>query len=123
MSAPLQIAQRVAGGVAVFELSGHLVFDEGDRIFRDQVKAFAAAGGRRLIVDLSRVSYVDSGGIGSLVEMYLHLMKRGGHLKILQPSAPSRRVLQITQLDTVFEIFDEEEQAIRSFDLSAMRAG
>jgi anti-sigma B factor antagonist len=123
MSAPLQIAQRVAAGIAVFELSGHLVFDEGDRIFRDQVKAFAAAGGRRLIVDLSRVSYVDSGGVGSLVEMYLHLMKRGGQLKILRPSVAARRVLEITQLDSVLEIFGEEEHAIRSFDMRAMRAG
>jgi anti-sigma B factor antagonist len=123
MSAPLQIAQRVAAGIAVFELSGHLVFDEGDRLFRDQVKAFAAAGGRRLIVDLSRVSYVDSGGIGSLVEMFLHLVRRGGSLKILRPSAASRRVLQITQLDTVLEIFEEEKDAIRSFGASAMRAG
>jgi anti-sigma B factor antagonist len=123
MSAPLQIAQRVADGIAVFELSGHLVFDEGDRIFRDQVKAFAAAGGRRLIVDLSRVSYVDSGGIGSLVEMYLHLVRRGGQLKILRPSTAARRVLQITQLDTVLETFEEDEQAIRSFGARAMRAG
>jgi anti-sigma B factor antagonist len=123
MLAPLQIAQRVAAGIAVFELSGHLVFDEGDRVFRDQVKAFAAAGGRRLIVDLSHVTYVDSGGIGSLVEMYLHLVRRGGQLKILRPSASSRRVLQITQLDTVLEIFNEEDQAIRSFDMRAMRAG
>lgn len=123
MSAPLHIVQRVASGIAVFELSGHLVFDEGDRIFRDQVKAFAAAGGRRLIVDLSRVSYVDSGGIGSLVEMYLHLMRRGGHLKLLSPSACARRVLQITQLDCVLEIFEEEEAALRSFGMRAMRAG
>jgi anti-sigma B factor antagonist len=123
MSPPLQIAPRVAAGIAVFELSGHLVFDEGDRMFRDQVKAFAAAGGRRLLVDLSKVTYVDSGGIGSLVEMYLHLIKRGGQLKILRPSGASRRVLQITQLDTVLEIFDDEEQAIRSFDTRAMRAG
>ena len=123
MSAPLQIAQRVASGIAVFELSGHLVIDEGDRMFRDQVKAFAGAGGRRLIVDLSRVSYVDSGGIGSLVEMYLHLVRRGGQLKILRPSPSSRRVLQITQLDTVLEIFDDEEEAIRSFGMRAMRAG
>ncbi len=123
MSAPLYIVQRVSSGIAVFELSGHLVFDEGDRIFRDQVRAFAAAGGRRLIVDLSRVSYVDSGGIGSLVEMYLHLMRRGGHLKLLAPSACARRVLQITQLDSVLEIFEEEEQALRSFGMRAMRAG
>ena len=123
MSAPLQIAQRVADGIAVFELSGHLVFDEGDRIFSDQVKAFAAAGGRRLIVDLSRVTYVDSGGIGSLVEMYLHLVRRGGQLKILRPSTAARRVLQITQLDTVLETFEEDEQAIRSFGARAMRAG
>jgi anti-sigma B factor antagonist len=123
MSAPLQIAQRVAAGIAVFELSGHLVFDEGDRIFRDQVKAFVAAGGRRLLIDLSRVSYVDSGGVGSIVEMYLHLLKRGGQLKILRPSAAARRVLQITQLESVLEIFDEEEPALRSFDMRAMRAG
>jgi len=123
MSAPLHIVQRVAAGIAVFELKGHLVFDEGDRIFRDQVKAFVAAGGRRLLVDLSGVTYVDSGGIGSLVEMYLHLTRRGGALKVVCPSVPARRVLQITQLDSVLEIFDDEPRALQSFAPRAMRAG
>ena len=123
MSAPLHIVQRVAGGIAVFALNGHLVFDEGDRIFRDQVRAFTAAGGRRLVVDLADVSYVDSGGIGSLVEMYLHLTRRGGTLKVMRPSACARRVLQITQLDSVLEVFDDEALALQSFAPRAMRAG
>ncbi|OFW07400.1 MAG: hypothetical protein A3H96_05355 [Acidobacteria bacterium RIFCSPLOWO2_02_FULL_67_36] len=122
MSAPLLIRLRSAGDVTILELSGHLVFDEGDRAFREQVTSLVSAGRNRLIVDLKNVSYMDSGGVGGLVAMFLHVVKRGGRLKLLCPSERACRVLTMTQLMSVFEVFPTEEQAIASFGLPAATA-
>lgn len=114
MSAPLRITERSIGDVVIFHLAGHLVFDEGDRLLRERVMQALEAGSRFLIIDLCEVSYVDSGGIGALVEMYNQVNRRGGHLKLLCPSACADRVLHITHLSSVFEIFHDEDAAVRS---------
>jgi anti-sigma B factor antagonist len=114
MSVPLHIAQRSTDGVVVLTLSGHLVFDEGDRAFREHVTSLVDAGTRLLLLDLEGLTYIDSGGVGALVEMYMLVMRRGGHLKLLHPSWCSTRVLQVTHLSSVFEIFDDEAKALRS---------
>jgi anti-sigma B factor antagonist len=122
MSAPLLIKQRSVGDVTVLELSGHLVFDEGDRAFREQVMSLVSAGRGRLLVDLKDVTYMDSGGVGGLVAMFLHVLKRGGRLKLLCPSERACRVLKMTQLLSVFEVFQTEEQGIASFGLPVAAA-
>jgi anti-anti-sigma factor len=114
MSVPLHITEHSADGVVVLQLEGHLVFDEGVRVFRDRVRELIKGGARQLLVDLNAVTYIDSGGIGSLVEMYLHVRRRGGRLRLLRPSACASRVLEITHLTTVFEIFEDEGRAIRN---------
>ena len=114
MSVPLRLVDRPAGDVVVLELHGHLVVDEGDRALRERVRALAAAGKRSILVDLRDVSYVDSGGVGTLVQMYTELTDQGGQLKLLHPSPHSERVLRITHLTTVFEIFEDEAEALRS---------
>lgn len=71
MLAPLRINERPLGDTKLLELSGHLVFDdEGDQILRERVHALVDAGSRRILLDLHDVTYVDSGGIGAVVEMY-----------------------------------------------------
>ena len=116
MSAPLRIAQRSIGEVVILELDGRLIVDEGDRVLSDHVKSLVTSGSRALLVDLKNVTYVDSGGIGALVALYTHVMRRGGRLKLLHPSPCATRVLHITHLESVFEMFDDEPSAIRSFD-------
>lgn len=115
MSAPLCIAQRTIGGVVLLELDGRLVADEGDRLLRECVTGLVTSGTRALLIDLHGVTYVDSGGIGALVAMYIHVMRRGGGLKLLRPSPCATRVLHITHLASVFEVFDDEALAIGSF--------
>jgi anti-sigma B factor antagonist len=114
MSVPLQLAERSAGDVVILELHGHLVFDDGDRALRVHVRRLAAEGRRSILIDLGDVSYVDSGGIGALVQLYNELVRQGGQLKLLHPSPHSERVLEITRLVSVFEIFEDEEKALRS---------
>src|SRR6266851_2409080 len=112
MPSALQITERTVANVTVFELAGDLVYDEGTRLLRHVLTTAVAAGARECLLDLSRITYLDSGGVGSLVEMFRHVTRRGGHLKLLRPSSCARRVLGLTHLTAVFDIFDDEPDAL-----------
>jgi anti-anti-sigma factor len=117
MMAPLTISRRDAGQVVVLALTGRLNFDEdGDRLLRDQVASVVASGERNILLDLQGVHQMDSGGVGTLVAVYLHAAKRGGKLKLLHPSERVNRVLHMTHLEDAFEVFDNETEALRTFD-------
>jgi anti-sigma B factor antagonist len=108
----LQITERAAGSVTIFSLSGALVSDQGTQKLRQALTSAVAAGARACLLDLEQITYLDSGGVGSLVEMYRHVTRRGGQLKLLRPSPYARRVLGITHLTAVFDIFDDEAEAL-----------
>ncbi len=112
MSSRLQITERAVGDVVIFVLSGQLVYDEGTRLLRHVLTTAVAAGARKCLLDLEQITYLDSGGVGSLVEMFRHVTRRGGHLKLLRPSSCARRVLGLTHLTAVFDIFDDEPDAL-----------
>ncbi len=114
MPVPLRIDERTVDGLVVLHLDGHFVFDEGDRMLRDRVTSLVNAGARLLLIDLHDVSYIDSGGIGALAQIHLDVSNRGGRLALLCPSTCANRVLRITQVSGVFEIFQDESQALRS---------
>ena len=117
MTAPLTINQRNTGRVVILELTGRLNFDEdGDRLLREHVAAVVAAGDRNILLDLGGVRQMDSGGVGTLVAVYLHTVKRGGKLKLLHPSERVNRVLHMTHLETAFEVFENEADALRTFE-------
>lgn len=111
----LRIVERVADGITILDLTGRLVLDEGDVTFRDRIVALAAAGRRRLIVNLKDVTYIDSAGVGVMVAQMLKVRRAGGDMKLLNLTARSSRVMTITKLLTVFEAFDDEQEAIQSF--------
>jgi len=119
MSAPLRITERSVGEIVFLHLDGHLVFDEGDRILRERVIELVEAGSRSLLIDLHDVTYIDSGGIGALVEMYIYVTRHGGRFVLLRPSHVADRVLHITHLTSTFQIFEEEAAAVRSFSAPA----
>jgi anti-sigma B factor antagonist len=108
----LQITERAVGSVTIFRLSGDLVYDEGTRMLRQVMTRSIAAGARACLLDLEEITYLDSGGVGSLVAMFRHVTRQGGQLKLLRPSACVRRVLGITRLTGVFDIFDDEPDAL-----------
>lgn len=116
MATSLVITQRSAGGVAIVELVGPLLYDdEGERLFRDEIISLIASGERQIVIDLSQVSHMDSGSVGTLVAVHLHTLKRAGMLKLLNPSERVTRVLHITRLESIFEIYTNEADAVRSF--------
>jgi anti-sigma B factor antagonist len=116
MTTGLTITQRRSGFVTILELRGRLIFDEdGDVLLRQDVAAAVAAGERNIVLDLAGVHQMDSGGVGTLVAVYLHTLKRGARLKLMRPSERVSRVLHMTHLETAFEIFDAESDAVASF--------
>lgn len=112
MAPPLQVALRHVGSVTVFTLTGQLAYEEGTRALRSALTSAVASGVRLCLLDMRDVTYLDSGGVGLLVAMFRHVTSRGGQFKLLRPSAAARRVLGISHLTRVFDIFDEESDAL-----------
>lgn len=106
------------GPVTVVHLSGRLVLEDGDAIFRDAVNELVAQNRIHLVVDLAEVTTIDSAGIGVLVGRFLSLRRRGGDMKIANLTSRSHRVMTITQLLDVFDCFDSVDEAVGSFAIA-----
>lgn len=115
----LEVSDRRLGDVVIVMVTGRLIADQRSCPFCDHVDALLAAGARKFLIDLSRVTTIDSAGVGALVWKYRSVMGKGGAFKLLRPSRRVRTVLAITRLDTIFEMFDSESAAIGSFDHSS----
>ena len=106
---------RDRGDVRIVELSGKITIGSGDVKIRELIDESLAAGKKNIVLDLAGVSTIDSSGIGEMVACYTTVTKRGGHLKLLRLSPKINDILQVTQLITVFDVFDDEDEAVRSF--------
>ena len=111
----LRIVERVVDGIAILDMTGRLVLDEGDATFREHIDDLLARGQTQIVLNLKDVSYIDSAGVGVMVAKFLTMRRAGGDLKLLHLTPRSNRVMTITKLLTVFEAFDSEEDAVRSF--------
>ena len=111
----MKIKERQRDGVKILTFEGPLTIGAGDLTLRDAVKEALDEGARKLLVDLSRASKIDSSGIGELVAAYTRATNRGGKLKLLHLSPKLRDLLTVTQLMKVFEIFEDEGEAVASF--------
>jgi anti-sigma B factor antagonist len=115
MTRRITISERRIGDVTVLDLHGRLVLDDGDTSCVEHIDLLVRQGRIRIILNLQDVSYIDSAGVGALVAKYVSLRKRGGDLKLLRLSERVRRVITIAHLLAVFETFESEELAVRSF--------
>ena len=113
--AALRITSDHRGAVTVLHLSGRLVLEDGDEVFRDAVNDLIAGNRTHLVVDLADVSTIDSAGIGVLVGRFLSVRRRGGDMKLANLTARSHRVMTITQLLNVFDCFDSVDEAVGAF--------
>ncbi|RMG49942.1 MAG: anti-sigma factor antagonist [Acidobacteria bacterium] len=111
----LTIKQRDAEGVTILDLSGRITIGQGSAQFREAIRQLMEQGRNRLLLNFADVSYVDSSGIGELVSAYTTLNNQGGQLKLLNLPKRIKDLLRITKLLTVFETFDDEAAALRSF--------
>ncbi len=113
MSVKLTIRQ--VGEVTVIDASGRITLGDGASTLRDEIRDLATKGDKKILMNLSEVSYIDSSGIGELVSGFTTITNHGGQLKLLGLSKRVKDLLQITKLYTVFEVFDDEAAAVRSF--------
>ena len=111
----VKLTTRQVGDVTVIDAVGRITLGEGASTFRDEIRNLSAKGNQKLLLNLSEVSYIDSSGIGELVSGYTTVTNHGGQLKLLGLTKRVKDLLQITKLYTVFEVFDDEAQAVRSF--------
>jgi anti-sigma B factor antagonist len=115
----MQIDERNVGDVVVLDLKGKVTLGAGDELLKDKVNSLVNQGHRKIILNLADVPYVDSAGLGEIVRTYTTVSKNGGSLKLLNLTKRITDLLAITKLLTVFETFDAESDAVRSFSASA----
>ena len=112
----MQIGQRTVGDVSIVEITGDITLSKGsDVIIKDKIQSLLQQGNRKLLLDLGNVSYVDSAGLGQLVQVYATTRHLDGQLKLLRVTKRLKDLLVLTKLLTVFESYDDEAEAIASF--------
>jgi anti-sigma B factor antagonist len=109
------MSPRQVGDVTVIDVTGRITLGEGSSNLRDGIRDLVAKGNKKILLNLGDVSYIDSSGIGELVSGFTSVANQGGQLKLLNLTKRVRDLLQITKLYTVFEVYDDEAGAIRSF--------
>ena len=115
----MQIEERTVGEVVVLDLKGRITLGEGDQLLKDKVNSLVNQGRKRIILNLAGVPYIDSAGLGEIVGSYTTVSRQDGSLKLLNLTKKITDLLAITKLLTVFETFDSEDEAVRSFSASA----
>ena len=111
----MQIEERSTGDVMVLDLKGKVTLGEGDQLLRDKVNSLIQQGRLKVVLNLADVPYIDSAGLGEIVRTYTTISRQGGSMKLLNLTKRITDLLSITKLLTVFETFDSEADAIRSF--------
>ena len=111
----MDIKERVVEGVSVLDISGKIVLGEGDMQIKDRIKDLLADGQRTILLNLGDVSYIDSAGLGALISGYTTVKREGGQLKLVNLTKRIRDLLAITKLITVFDTYENENEAIDSY--------
>jgi anti-sigma B factor antagonist len=113
----MQIDQRMSGDVAIVAISGDITLSKGgDVILKDKIQSLLQQGYRKLLLDMGNVSYVDSAGLGQLVQVYATTSHLGGSLRLLNLTKRLKDLLVLTKLLTVFDTYEDEAEAIASFE-------
>lgn len=111
----MQIGKRTTADVTILSPKGKITIGMGDVALRNAVHEALEAGARNIVIDMSGVTTIDSSGIGELVSSYTRVTNQGGKLKLLSLPTKVTDILQVTQLITIFETFDDEDEAVASF--------
>jgi len=113
--ADINISERQAGDVTILDLDGKVTIGEGSVALRSAIRRVLGEGKTKLILNLGRVGYIDSSGIGELVSSFTAVSKEGGTLKLLNLTEKIQDLLAITKLLTVFDVYEDESEALASF--------
>src|ERR1700681_317382 len=115
----MKLITRLIDGVTIVHISGRIELGEGSAAVRDLVRDLLGKGRKKILLNLGDVDYIDSAGLGSLVSSFTSVRNDGGELKLVYLTKKVQDLLQMTRLYTVFDIYDDEEAALNSFDQSA----
>lgn len=111
----MKTSSRNVSGIEIIELQGKITIGAGDSQLRDTITQKLSEGKDKILLDMSGVTTIDSSGIGELVGSYTTVANRGGKLKLLHLPPKVTDLLQVTQLITVFEVYENEQEAVSSF--------
>lgn len=115
----MQIGEREVGDVILLDLKGSITLGEGDETLKDKINSLVQQGRRKIVLNLAEVPYIDSAGLGEIVRTYTTISRQGGQLKLLSLTKRITDLLSITKLLTVFDTYDSEADAVRSFSSPA----
>jgi anti-sigma B factor antagonist len=111
----MQIEERVVNGVTILDLKGKITLGEGDEALKDKINSLVQQNRRRILLNLADVPYIDSAGLGEVVRTYTTVSRQGGQLKLVNLTKRITDLLSITKLLTVFETFESEDDALKTF--------
>ena len=113
--AELNISERQVGDVTILDMDGKITIGEGSVALRTSIRRLLEEGKKKILLNLARVNYIDSSGIGELVYSYTAINKDGGELKLLNLTQKLQDLLTITKLLTVFDVYESEADALASY--------
>ena len=113
--AELDVKERQAGDVTILDMTGEVRIGEGSISLRDSIRNLADQGKKKVLLNLAGVKYMDSTGVGELIANYTTISRQGGQLKLLNLTDRIQNLLVITKLLTVFDSYDDEAEALKSF--------
>ena len=110
----LRIEKRQCGDVTVLDLNGNITISSGSDILSDAIKKLLEHGNSNILLNLKRVVYVDSAGLGNMISGYNRVMREGGQIKLVNLTNRVRDLMVITKLLTVFDVYDDEATALKN---------
>jgi anti-sigma B factor antagonist len=111
----LEITERRRGDVTILVLGGEMLVDDGDVALRQRIHTLADQGQVKIVVDLAAVAHIDSAGVGMIVAKQKTVRDLGGDVKLLHLTERSQRLLALMKIAQIFEVFEDEDEAVRSF--------
>ncbi|HET9266568.1 MAG TPA: STAS domain-containing protein [Vicinamibacterales bacterium] len=111
----MQIEERVVNDVTILDLKGKITLGEGDEALKDKINSLMHQNRKRILLNLAEVPYIDSAGLGEIVRTYTTVSRQGGQLKLVNLTKRITDLLMITKLLTVFETFEAEKDALKSY--------
>ncbi|MCL4819086.1 MAG: STAS domain-containing protein [Vicinamibacteria bacterium] len=111
----MKIVERTVGDIIILDLHGKILIGEGDDALREAVTKLVDSGAQKILLNLADVPYVDSAGLGEIVRCYTTVSRKGGRLKLINLTKKIQDLLAITKLLTVFETYESEDEAVKSF--------
>jgi anti-sigma B factor antagonist len=118
ISMSLKITNSEVEGVSLVALNGRIVLGEESTALREKLKSLIAGGKKKIVLNMAEIDYIDSSGLGALVAAHLSAKNAGASLRLCNLGKKFHEVMQLTKLLTVFDVYDTEAAAVRSFPSS-----